>query len=368
VLLRHQLFQPSEVFITEQAGALRRFEPLLVGRRLAGRPSGPCAYRVPSAPGGMRLLRYLALRDPELLAPLLRERPPALLHAHFGVEAVYGMELAQRCGVPMVTTFHGYDATMSTRRLVASGRVTWLVYAIKRGELARRGRLFLCVSEFIRERVLGLGFPEALTRRHYIGVDTTGFAENREDPEQPIVLHVARLVEKKGTTHLLAAFALVAGRHRRARLIVIGDGPRRDSLLLQAKQLGIADRVDWLGAQPHAIVKSWLQRASVFCLPSCTARNGDAEGLAMVLLEAAAAAVPTVSTRHGGMPEAVRDGATGYAVPERNPGRLAEALDGLLSSYALRRELGRQGREFVERNFCLQQQTATLEQHYQSLL
>src|SRR5262249_12150886 len=113
-LLRHQLFLPSEVFISEQARALRTFAPLLVGRVLCGRPSDGLRYYVPEA-GALAQARYVLARDPRLFLRELTKRRPVLIHAHFGVEAVYGMEIAQRLGVPLVTTFHGFDATLKSR-------------------------------------------------------------------------------------------------------------------------------------------------------------------------------------------------------------------------------------------------------------
>lgn len=367
-LLRHQLFQPSEVFITEQARALRKFAPLLVGRVLAGKPCGDVSYHVPAV-GRMEQLRYLVRRDPRMFAPALAERRPVLVHAHFGVEAVYGIKLADAMRVPLVTTFHGFDATMRRARLLTARKASWVQYVLKRAELRGRGTLFIAVSEFIRSRVLELGFPAERTRVHYIGVDTASFeprVENDDNP--PTVLHVARLVEKKGTRYLLDAFAAIAAKHPRARVVVIGDGPLRGALEQHAATLGIGARVHWLGAVPHADVRARLSRASVFCLPSCTAADGDAEGLGLVLLEAAASGVPVVGTLHGGIPEAVIHGATGYLVPERDPSRLADALDALLSSSDLRRRLGAEARRFAQRRFDLHRQTRSLEELYEDVL
>ncbi len=367
VVLRHQLFLPSEVFITEQARALRRFAPLLIGRVICGEPCAGIPYHVPAG-GALAQLLYVLRRDPRLFLPALGEKRPVLVHAHFGVEAVYGMELASRLGVPLVTTFHGFDATLGLRGLLAARKATWVQYLLKRRELKRRGALFIAVSEFIRAQLLELGFPDERIRVHYIGIDTAAFEPTGAGDDAPIVLHVARLVEKKGTVYLLDAFAGIAAKHSAARLVVIGAGPLRDALERHADALGIGARVRWLGALPHAEVRRWLQRAAVFCLPSCTAASGDAEGLGLVLLEAAASGVPVVGTRHGGIPEAVVDGATGYLVPERDPARLADALDALLSSRPLRQRLGAEARRLVQRDFDLHRQTQRLERLYEAVL
>jgi glycosyltransferase involved in cell wall biosynthesis len=366
-ILRHQLFLPSEVFITEQARALRKFAPLLVGRVLGGKPTEGLAFHVPAA-GKLGQLNYVLRRDPRLFLRELAKRRPVLIHAHFGVEAVYGMELAERLGVPLVTTFHGFDATLRPSQLLRSRKPTWIHYLLKRAELKRRGALFIAVSGFISAQLQRLGFPTERTRLHYIGVDPAAFEPSSVAHASPVILHVARLVEKKGTVYLLEAFARIAASHPDAELAIIGAGPLRASLERRAAELRIAARVRWLGALPHAEVAQWLKRAAVFCLPSCTAANGDAEGLGLVLLEAAASGVPVVATRHGGIPEAVKDGDTGYLVAERDADELADALDTLLSSEALRWKMGDAARRFARSRFDLVRQTQVLEQLYEGLL
>ena len=365
-LLRHQLFLPSEVFIAEQARALRKFAPLLIGRVLGGEPAPGVDYHVPAA-GRCAQLRYVLRRDPKLFMRELEARRPVLIHAHFGVEAVYGMELARRLGVPLVTTFHGFDATLRSSVLLTSRKPTWIHYWLNRAALKSSGALFIGVSEFIVAQLRRLGFPPERTHAHYIGVDTAAFAAPCGE-RAPLILHVARLVEQKGTAYLLEAFARLAAKHAAVELVVIGAGPRQSELLERAAALGIGARVRWLGAQPHAEVKRWMRRASVFCLPGCTTANGAAEGLGLVLVEAAASGVPVVATRHGGMPEAVDDGVSGYLVPERDVRALADGLDALLSSESLRCRMGSAGAQLAQTRFDLYRQTQALERLYEAVL
>jgi glycosyltransferase involved in cell wall biosynthesis len=356
------------VFITEQARTMRGFLPWLVGREIAGEPRDGIDYYVPRDRGRLAQLDYVIRRNPALFMSELQRHEPVLIHAHFGVEAVYALEMAERLQVPLVTTFHGFDATLGNLKLLMSRKPSWLNYLLHRPHLQRRGQLFLCVSQFIRNRLLQLGFPAERTRVHYIGVDSARFAPTQPNPDEPLVLHVARLVEQKGTVVLLDAFAEISRRHPQARLVVIGDGPLRSKLRRHAQELMISDRVLWLGATTHEQVRAWLARASVFCLPSYTPASGATEGLGMVLLEAAASGVPTVGTRHGGIPEAVIDRQTGYLVRERSVAELTKALDALLSTPQLCRQLGNQARQMVRSRFDLWTQTAALERHYESVL
>jgi len=153
-----------------------------------------------------------------------------------------------------------------------------------------------------------------------------------------------------------------------AELVIIGDGPLRPELESFTYSLGLEERVHFIGVQPHTEVLKWLAKASIFCLPSITARSGDSEGLGMVLLEAAAMAVPMVATRHGGIPEAVVSDLTGYLVPERNAKALAERLIYLLEHDVVRKAMGQAARLMVEEKFNLLQQTKKLEELYKGLL
>ena len=371
-IFRNQLFRRSEPFIADQAQQFRRFKVMYLGReRSSPAPANSMTLSLADVPGrGSAVLRlwHVLSRDPSLYLRFLNGRHPDLIHAHFGVDAVYALPLAMRLSVPLVTTFHGYDASLSIAGLLRSAKPAWWNYALRRRGLARRGALFLCVSEYIRRRVVALGFPESRTRVHYIGVDVDTIRPCVKRFDRPVVLHVARLVEKKGTTDLIAAFAQLLRKVPDAELLIVGEGPLERRLRAQVEALGIGHAIRFLGALPHRETLELIGQSWVFALPSVEARNGDAEGLGMVLLEAAASGVPSVATRHGGIPEVVVDGETGRLCAERDTEALTDALVGLLRDDQLRLRLGQAARERVQREFDLRCQSAVLEGLYADLL
>ena len=368
-IFRHNLFKTSEPFIAQQAQRLRRYRPVYVGRLRFGPPpdGAECLALQDLARGSpLPLIGWQMLsRDPRPYQRLLRGHRPSLIHAHFGVEGVYALPLTRRLRIPLVTTFHGFDATLANYALLSSP--AWAHYPLARRKLAREGDLFLCASSFIRDRILALGFPEARTHTHYIGVDCRAIRPRDSAEEEPAILHVARLVEVKGTRHLLRAFASLARRHGGVRLVIIGDGPLRRSLQALATTLGVRDRVRFLGALPHAQVLAWMRRAAMLVLPGVRTATGRAEGLGLVLLEAAATGVAVIGSRVGGIPEAVIDGHTGFLVPEHDDGALTERLGELLDDPAMRHRMGAEGRALVEERFDIHRQTAALETLYDSL-
>lgn len=152
------------------------------------------------------------------------------------------------------------------------------------------------------------------------------------------------------------------------QLEIVGDGPLRLSLERLTMKLGISQQVRFVGALPHDEIVVHMKKASIFCLPSVTAENGDAEGLPIVLLEASASIKPVVGTLHGGIPEAIRDGENGFLVPERDIDTLGKYLLILLKNRELRQKMGEEGQRLVKMNFDIKKQTQYLEEIYKNII
>lgn len=369
-IFRHNLFKTSEPFIPQQAQRLRRYRPVYLGRLRFGQPpEGAQSLALEDLTARWALARIgwrMLSRDPLPYQRLLKDHRPSLIHAHFGIEGVYALPLAKRLDIPLITTFHGFDALLRTPALM--GSPDWAQYRLFRSGLARDGALFICVSAFIRDRVLAMGFPAARTRIHYIGVDCDTIRARDPAEETPTVLHVARLVEFKGTQYLIRAFAAQARMRTETRLVIIGDGPLKRRLRALARSLGLGERVSFLGARPHAEVRAWMRKAALLVLPSVRTITGRVEALGQVLLEAAASGVPVIGSREGGIPESVIDGRTGFLVPARDPDALARRMIELLDDSTLRYRMGAAARAHVERNFDIRRQTETLENLYDVVL
>jgi glycosyltransferase involved in cell wall biosynthesis len=288
--------------------------------------------------------------------PDLRALRPRLVHAHFGLGGALALPIARALGIPLVVTFHGGDATKEThyrRRLVPR------LYARRLAALQRDAALFVCVSEFVRDRLVARGFPpEKLEVIHQgVELDAAVFGEPQAAGD-PYVLFVGRFVEKKGVSHLIEAMRILDARGSRARLMLIGDGPLGQKLRDEARGLR---RVAFLGWLPNAEVRRHMRGALVLCVPSVTAPDGDSEGLPTVIFEAMAEAVPVVGSRHAGIAEAVEHGGTGILVPEGDPPTLADALEGLIASPELRRRLGIAARAVAAERFSAIRQSRRLE-------
>lgn len=357
-VFRAPLFNASETFVRSHLAALRRYRPVPVGLVAKGEADMPRFLLSAAERFALTLLGRA-----EGPAARLRAEAPALVHAHFGTDGLLALPLAQQLGVPLVVTLHGHELSRTRARMLASGRLSWMRYALLKRRLMERGGLFLAVSEAIRDRALAAGYPAERVFTHPNGVDTGFFRPSGAPPEPGLILHVGRLVEKKGTAALLDAVA----RTEDSRLVIVGDGPLRPSLERRARSLGAEARVHFTGALPPAEVLGWMQRAWLLAAPSITAGDGDAEGLPTVLCEAAAAGLPVVATRHSGIPEVVSEGETGLLSPERDVGLLARNLSILLGSPRMRESLASAARLRALDRFDLARQTEKLEGYYDYL-
>ncbi len=173
--------------------------------------------------------------------------------------------------------------------------------------------------------------------------------------DRPLVLTVARLDEQKGHRHLLAA----ATELREAVFVLAGDGPNRASLQKLARELGVEERVRFLGERED--VADLLAVCDVFALPSLY------EGLPVSVLEAMAAERVVVATAVGGTGEAIVDGVSGLLVPPKDPGALAAALARVLSDERLRSRLAGAGRARVASHFSASEMVTRVTDSYELL-
>jgi glycosyltransferase involved in cell wall biosynthesis len=378
VIYRSELLRYSETFIARQAAAMRRYLPVFAGaRHVPGSLSLP-ARSMTVADGNSVLDRarraaFFALGyAPDLKAALQREYP-ALLHAHFAPDAAEALPLARVLGLPMIVTLHGYDvmADDSVHRQTRRGRI----YLSRREELLRSAKLFLCVSEAVRDKALERGFPAGRIEVLPIGVDLQCYkvAERRTPspvspvtPISPIILFVGRLVEKKGCVHLVRAMSRVRAEIPGAQLVIIGDGPERARLRIEASIYAPGTR--FLGVQSAGEVQRQMAGSRVLAVPSIRAQSGDAEGLPTVVGEALASGLPVAGFRSSGIPELVRHGIEGCLSEEGDEAGLARNLILLCRNDDLAAAMGEAGRRRVEERFNIAVLTSRLEDIYDELL
>jgi colanic acid/amylovoran biosynthesis glycosyltransferase len=286
-----------------------------------------------------------------------------IVHCHFGPSGNLGA-LLKDLGIiegKCVTTFHGYDLS---------------IYINEKGNkvydsLFKAGDFFLPISERWKEKLIELGCEEQRIAVHRMGIDTSRFAFTPRKPREDGKVHiltVARLVEKKGVQYGIQAVAEVLKKYPHVEYRIAGDGPLRSELQSLIDALNINGHVTLLGWKRQEEIVELIRNADILLAPSVTSKDGDQEGIPVVLIEALSQGLPVLSTRHSGIPELVQDGESGFLVPERDADALAEKLEYLIEHPEIWPEMGRAGRDYVARYYDINKLNDQLVSLYQRLL
>ena len=273
---------------------------------------------------------------------LIRQKEIKLIHAHFGPEAIKILPVAKKNGLPLVVSFHGYDAS----KLLIND---W--YRSRLPELfSYADKIVVSASHMVE--TLGLGQWKDKVLLLPYGIDVEKFKPSeREENDKISLLHSGRLVNKKGVPDLIRVFANVYATTKNLQLTIVGDGPELEICQAEARALGVADAVRFLGVQPHARVRQIMNEADIFVLNSRVADDGDMEGTPVSILEAMSMEKAVVSTYHAGIPYVIQDNQNGRLVPEKDNERLEQAIREIVADENKRKELGREARRTVVARF-----------------
>ncbi len=360
--------------IYRQIAGLRRWRPVVLTQKREHADQFPFPAEnialIPRPPGLLRELRRFWFRQirraPVLFSAgetraVLREldrRRAALLHVYFGHQAVRLLPVLRAWDRPVVVSFHGADVLVELDR-PAHRRAT--------EEMLGRANLVLARSQSLLDGLRGLGCAPEKLRLHRTGIPLEDFPfRERTLPVAGAwrLFQACRLIEKKGLPTTLRAFAGFTRDHPGATLTIAGEGPLLASLQALARELGIADRVEFPGFLPQAELRRQLYAAHFFLHPSELGPDGNQEGVPNSLLEAMSTGLPVLATRHGGIPEAVAHGETGWLVEEGDHAALAAGLKTLAADPARLLALGAAAAASVARDFAQATQVANLENLY----
>jgi colanic acid/amylovoran biosynthesis glycosyltransferase len=292
----------------------------------------------------------------------LKQVDARLIHAHFAEGGPPAVFMSKKLNLPLILHLHGGAELMTDANL--RGKLFEWPFLAHRRRVWKRASAFLCVSEYVRGHALRAGFPAEKTYVHLNGLDCKSFTPKmpvtEKDPN--LVLYVGRLIGYKGVDYLIRAMQLVQRDRPKSRLVIIGDGTSRRELEELAQSVGI--NCTFLGELKPAEVRSWLEKARVFCAASVTTPDGQSEAFGIVFLEAQAMGVPVVSFRHGGIPETMCEGVTGLLAEERDTKGLAEQMLRYLGDDEFWSQSREEGMRWVRNNFDNAVQTAKLEEIY----
>lgn len=306
------------------------------------------------------------LSIPFRLANVLKERNISILHTHNWSVFFEGMSAAVVAGIPVrVHTVHGdfrvYPEGISYRfKEIFRHAVESLLTGVTGKIVAVSDDVRRSVCETLRVH------PDKITIvNNGVDVSEKGPFNIRRNEEvggrekERIIASVGRLAEVKNVPMLIRAVSLVNVPFP-FRLLLVGDGPERGSLQRIANDLGLSEKVEFLGNRLD--VRAILRAADLFALASMY------EGISMSILEAMSMGLPVVATRVGGNPGIVSEGESGYLVNTDDPEGMAKRISGLLLDRELSLRMGRAGRTIVEERYSTRRMVRDYERIYMSLL
>ncbi|MFB3903767.1 MAG: glycosyltransferase family 4 protein [Acidobacteriota bacterium] len=272
---------------------------------------------------------------------------PDVVHAHDATDYGYA---AVRCGYPAVVTAHGIrrEASLYYGRFRLRARNYVHSLLIER-YIMRHTWFLIAISRYVTDYFRHSLRPDVQV--HYINnaIDERFFQPRAEAQAPPVVLYAGRVIPRKRIEDLVRAFARVALRVPGSRLKIAGETDSEPDYAASIRQLaaacGVSDRTDFLGQLTETRILEEFRRSSVLALASAQ------ETAPMVIAQAQAGSLPVVATSVGGVAEMIEDGKTGFLVPVREIGILAERLERLLAQPSMADDIGRRAHRFAKEQY-----------------
>jgi glycosyltransferase involved in cell wall biosynthesis len=308
---------------------------------------------------------WLALQQ---LTKLLRVGRPEIVHTHSGKAGILGRLAARRAGIPVIV-HHIHGPSFGPFQGAAAN---WVFTAAER-YAARATTHFICSARAMSKLYLaaGIGHPEMFTRV-FSGFEVGPFlnaknetavrAEMNLEPDHFVIGKVARLAPLKGHSDLFLAFRELLPACPKARLLLVGDGPARRLLEIQAGEMGLANKIIFAGLVPPQDV------ARLVGIMDCLAHLSYREALSRALPQALAAGKPVVAYDFDGADEVCLENETGFLVPTGDIPLVTRRLAELASTPALGQRLGKKGQALVSEQFPVERMVDQIYQLYLKLL
>lgn len=271
--------------------------------------------------------------------------------AEYGPTAVAVLKTCKFLKIPLVVHFHGFDAC-ETATIEKFGK--------KYKEVFIYAKAVVVVSKKMISDLISLGCPKEKIHLSPCGPSTDFFQVNPKAFKNQFVA-VGRFVEKKAPHLTLAAFKIVTEKYPDTNLVMIGSGDLLPICKQLAKLWEINNNVQFCGILSPDKIKETLSQSIAFVQHSVVASNGDSEGTPVAVLEASAASLPVIATKHAGINDVIIHGKTGFLVEEFDEKKMATYMIELIEKPELAREMGELGRENIKANFSLKKNLTELE-------
>lgn len=305
---------------------------------------------------GLRM--YQGIRN--LVKVLYQEFPFEIIHAHVALpDGHAGVMLSQEFQKPLIVTIHGQDLQQTVHKDETCRKAAMYVMKHANKVIVVSRQLWRLAEEL-------LGDGSKCTVIHN-GVDAYKIekAKNVEDlplTADKVVLSVSSLIRRKGIDFNIYAVQKLVSKYPDLQYWIVGSGPERTRLQNLVNQLGLGEKVRFLGLQPHGHALRYMAACTIFSLPSWN------EAFGVVYIEAMALGKPVIGCQGEGPEDFIEHGKTGLLVKPRDVDSLVEALDFLLSHPEEAQAMGERARRVVLANYTWEKSAKKLMEVYREVL
>lgn len=340
----------SETFIQAQKNGLKGtvfyYYDGFVPKKLEGEGSIQIPY------GNIRKRLGLVFKDvvSESLYRSFKAKRIDVVLAQYGPTGQAVATICEKAGIPLVTHFHGYDASVA--EVIKKHR--------QYQDAFRVSKKIIAVSKEMLKDLEALGCPsEKLVYNPCAPRDAFFKVAPRFTSKQ--FLSIGRFTDKKAPYYLILSLKEVLKTVPDAKLVMVGEGPLLNACVNLVNYLNLGASITFKGACGVDEIMHYMEDSIAFVQHSVTADNGDKEGTPVAVLEASAAGLPVVSSYHAGIQDVVKHGKTGFLVEEHDVKGFSDYMLKLIFDFDLAKRLGLSGQLLVKQSFSMDKHLSILQ-------
>lgn len=278
-----------------------------------------------------------------------------ILHRHFGTNSIV-YYLAKKMHLPYTVTTHAWD-------IFANERYEHVDFVLKNAAKV------ITISDYNKEYLIkNMGIKKEKIDVVRMGIDSDKFASLKTEGNIKKILSVGRLIEKKGFEYAIEAVAQLEKKYHEIEYTIIGSGPLEPELRAQIKRHKLENKIKIKSGISNEKLLKEYKKAGLFILPCIQAKDGDMDGIPVVLMEAMAMEKPVISTRISGIPELIQNGQNGFLVDQKDPKSLASIIDKIFSGKIDLEMIVKNARNTVIESFNIKEQVEHMNRIFEEVI
>jgi len=280
---------------------------------------------------------------------------PDIIHAHFGFDGYRMIKPALKNNIPLITSFYGSDVSRLPQEFDWKRRYK---------KLAKNGNAFIAISDYMKQQLIQLGFPENKIVVIRFGLDLSKFSFQPHYSTPRNIMMVGRMVEKKAFGDAIKAINQLRNENFNVQLDLYGDGELKEALKKMAADLNLNRLITFHGRLTPEEIRAEYKKHSMLLVPSKTAADGDQEGLPNVILEAMACGTPVIAANHAAAGEVLEHKQNGLLLEKGNYTALANAIKSIKNEEINLQNIRHKARKKIEQNYEINDKIMSLEKLY----